>query len=223
MSNDPPRQLVRSRNQRGVGRPVAYMVGAIIGSVMATSLIPLGTKIVCYWIIGGITLRDSFSYVEQEWLGMLSTSSPSGPALLAVNYAAAFGIPIVLGMWLLARNVHPKRVLAMLTVAVAVMSASMISDQWEKSIGIAYMLSSKGLADAAPLYGRWWMQYTVQPSLFSLIFGLAAGFFISRLPLFRPNPAYWIRQGLCPKCHYSLRSNLDAGCPECGWNRADQK
>ena len=29
------------------------------------------------------------------------------------------------------------------------------------------------------------------------------------------------RRGLCPKCKYDLRGDLDAGCPECGWNRAE--
>lgn len=27
------------------------------------------------------------------------------------------------------------------------------------------------------------------------------------------------RRGHCPKCGYDLRHALDAGCPECGWNR----
>lgn len=27
------------------------------------------------------------------------------------------------------------------------------------------------------------------------------------------------RRGCCPMCAYDLRRNLDAGCPECGWNR----
>ena len=31
------------------------------------------------------------------------------------------------------------------------------------------------------------------------------------------------RRGLCPTCKYDLRGDLDAGCPECGWNRAEQE
>jgi len=27
------------------------------------------------------------------------------------------------------------------------------------------------------------------------------------------------KRGRCPRCGYDLRGNLDAGCPECGWNR----
>ena len=27
------------------------------------------------------------------------------------------------------------------------------------------------------------------------------------------------RRGRCPRCAYDLRGQLDAGCPECGWNR----
>ena len=26
---------------------------------------------------------------------------------------------------------------------------------------------------------------------------------------------------MCLKCGYDLRGKLDAGCPECGWNRAE--
>jgi len=32
-----------------------------------------------------------------------------------------------------------------------------------------------------------------------------------------------IKCGRCPKCGYDLRERLDAGCPECGWNRIEQK
>ena len=28
------------------------------------------------------------------------------------------------------------------------------------------------------------------------------------------------RRGLCPACAYDLEHRMDAGCPECGWNRA---
>ena len=28
-------------------------------------------------------------------------------------------------------------------------------------------------------------------------------------------------KGLCPRCAYDLRGDLDSGCPECGWNRSD--
>lgn len=28
------------------------------------------------------------------------------------------------------------------------------------------------------------------------------------------------RRGHCPRCNYDLQHNLDAGCTECGWNRA---
>ncbi len=31
-----------------------------------------------------------------------------------------------------------------------------------------------------------------------------------------------IRRGHCPICKYDLRGDIAAGCPECGWNRADQ-
>jgi len=30
-------------------------------------------------------------------------------------------------------------------------------------------------------------------------------------------------RGRCVKCGYDLRDNLDAGCPECGWNREEVK
>jgi len=30
------------------------------------------------------------------------------------------------------------------------------------------------------------------------------------------------RIGLCPNCSYDLRGDLTSGCPECGWNRAEQ-
>ena len=29
------------------------------------------------------------------------------------------------------------------------------------------------------------------------------------------------RRGHCPQCGYDLRGDLDAGCSECGWNRAE--
>ena len=29
--------------------------------------------------------------------------------------------------------------------------------------------------------------------------------------------------GLCPMCKYDLRGDLDAGCPECRWNRAERE
>jgi len=28
-----------------------------------------------------------------------------------------------------------------------------------------------------------------------------------------------LKRGRCPKCGYDLRGQLEAGCPECGWNR----
>lgn len=31
------------------------------------------------------------------------------------------------------------------------------------------------------------------------------------------------RRGLCPMCGYDLRGDFDAGCPECGWNRAEDE
>lgn len=31
------------------------------------------------------------------------------------------------------------------------------------------------------------------------------------------------RRGLCPKCVYDLRGDLDAGCSECGWRRAEDE
>jgi len=30
------------------------------------------------------------------------------------------------------------------------------------------------------------------------------------------------RRGRCPRCGYDLRGQLDAGCPECGWNRMEK-
>ncbi len=29
------------------------------------------------------------------------------------------------------------------------------------------------------------------------------------------------KRGRCPLCAYDLRGDLDAGCPECGWNREE--
>jgi len=29
------------------------------------------------------------------------------------------------------------------------------------------------------------------------------------------------RRGVCPRCKYDLVHDYDSGCPECGWNRAD--
>jgi len=29
------------------------------------------------------------------------------------------------------------------------------------------------------------------------------------------------RRGRCPRCGYELRGNMNAGCPECGWNRQE--
>jgi hypothetical protein len=39
---------------------------------------------------------------------------------------------------------------------------------------------------------------------------------------------YWreldrMRRGLCPRCEYDLRHDLDQGCPECGWHREAAK
>jgi hypothetical protein len=31
------------------------------------------------------------------------------------------------------------------------------------------------------------------------------------------------KRGRCPKCGYDLRGDLDAGCPECGWNRQPER
>jgi hypothetical protein len=31
------------------------------------------------------------------------------------------------------------------------------------------------------------------------------------------------RRGRCIKCGYDVRGELDAGCPECGWNREDER
>ncbi len=35
----------------------------------------------------------------------------------------------------------------------------------------------------------------------------------------RRQVASWAPEGICPTCGYDLRGELDAGCPECGWNR----
>ena len=49
----------------------------------------------------------------------------------------------------------------------------------------------------------------------------AAGF-LSLFVLFQQVQRYDRRlRGQCAICGYDLRGQPDAGCPECGWNRAD--
>ena len=50
----------------------------------------------------------------------------------------------------------------------------------------------------------------------ALWLGLIVGFGAARRTLRK-------RRGRCPMCAYDLRGNLDAGCPECGWNRSDDQ
>lgn len=44
------------------------------------------------------------------------------------------------------------------------------------------------------------------------------GFLVLRL-LFTARSRWRRRHGRCPACGYQLQTRLDAGCPECGWNR----
>ena len=63
-----------------------------------------------------------------------------------------------------------------------------------------------------------WTTYAPQGTRYMFV-GLVVGWLISMLPHFR-SEAEWLLRGRCPKCHYDLGTNADAGCPECGWARA---
>ncbi len=63
-----------------------------------------------------------------------------------------------------------------------------------------------------------WPGFLIDTLFYGAIwFGLLFGFGATRTAL----RALRTRRGLCPMCGYDLRGNLDAGCPECGWNRAE--
>ena len=51
---------------------------------------------------------------------------------------------------------------------------------------------------------------------------LAAWLFLSLLILHRRFRVA-AREGACPACGYDLRGELEAGCPECGWKREEDK
>lgn len=101
----------------------------------------------------------------------------------------------------------------------------------EQKRGVAtswrYDVKSRGIALSSDWPGRGhpfqkalplaviWPGFAFDTVFFAVIwFGLLFGFTTVRRFVRR-------QRGRCPKCGYDLRSALEAGCPECGWGRAE--
>ena len=61
----------------------------------------------------------------------------------------------------------------------------------------------------------------VWPALIGNVLVHSAAWYAIIIGLFALRKVNRTRRGLCPQCAYDLRSDLSAGCPECGWRRED--
>jgi hypothetical protein len=87
---------------------------------------------------------------------------------------------------------------------------------------------SRTIQDRMLPYRPLWLGTVINAIFYAILYAIFHRW-ISR-PLWRKFTAFYckhvgigkcrLRRGHCPQCNYNLQHNLDAGCAECGWNRA---
>lgn len=140
-------------------------------------------------------------------------------AVLFANYLFTYGAATLVCL-IFAKKWNRSRVYCVLACAIVASLVFAVPDyihMWGRSINnIPAELKHRESVDPGGL----WLYHTctAKPQMF---IGIAIGWLLGMLPFIKKDKRYWLSRGLCPKCHYILKNGADAGCPECGWNRAD--
>jgi hypothetical protein len=136
--------------------------------------------------------------------------STLGTMLVIINYVSLFGFPVVLTA--LANHwFHRKRAACFYLVSIGFLL-------------IAAFITPNPLFVIKPpgeSFDRW-TAYLIQYPAYVLPIAILSGALFAMLPIWGPTDRYLLKRGLCPKCQYDLQGTpggIDAGCPECGWNR----
>jgi hypothetical protein len=148
--------------------------------------------------------------------------------LLVFNNISFFGIVAVVSALALGRW-HWKRVATFYLVAMAIlllwsgMSGNGVTGGTWYKVHRPLELQKYGTLTLPPMLFFWeistWSDYGIWYPFYALPVAAIAGALVAMLPIFAPGRRYWLKRGMCPKCHYDLRGDLAGGCPECGWNR----
>lgn len=129
------------------------------------------------------------------------------PALYRRAGQCAIGVVIAIG--LIVWRIRPK-VLAASCAMLAFGGAAAIILPWGFDGGLGRVSDS---------HIPYWLDYVALLGLLSIFAGFVAGGVVAVRAMQRRTLRK--KRGLCPMCGYDLRGDLDAGCPECGWNRIE--
>lgn len=207
-------------------RALFFTVFLVIAPPLVAVIFTLGVWAHATWMhYGGpirYAIRPTFSKRERieeavrRAFDMLSNSGWGGGALLAVKYLFSCGLLIALSIFATRRWNTARVICFSLCGTLVLLGFSYPKDLLESGVII-------GVRYGGIQYGQvgidGWDWYLISYPWYALPLALTAGGLMALLPIFRPSKRYWLRRGMCPKCHYDLKHEIDKGCPECGWNR----
>lgn len=87
------------------------------------------------------------------------------------------------------------------------------------AVSLGLLAAELGMASfAGPMIPRAVFHATIAPAALGVTTTVIMLVVLSSLP-----DSHRTARSICPRCGYDLRGDLDAGCPECGWNREERE